>query len=50
MNEQTLREAFEEWATLHGYILRKQSNGDYFYLNTRRMWSAWQAAARWADK
>ena len=42
------REAFEQWANSEGLNTEKCLNGEYFYTNTRRTWSAWQARAEQA--
>lgn len=59
MNNQTSREAFEEWfKDYHGEFdndwhdrhLSVSGRGWYIYNDTERLWTAWQAATNWADK
>ena len=54
MNEQTLREAFEEWCKTSGKFTDWTKLGhemiEYQKPRVQLAWEAWQAAARWADK
>ena len=48
--EQTSREAFEEFAIARGLCVDLDDDDMYLDLLTYRHWITWQAATQWADR